>query len=473
MGERRAALGVSVMRAAVMVALLGLVAAASSSGADVLSDNLSSADQGPIPNTTGGLPLLQKLDLSSNQFNGTIPRTLGDLRDLYFVDLSFNNLSGIVQEFRIKNVLLEGNPLLRYPSCGARCDSMRAQEEVTVPVQNPRTHSQRYATSTKTVLLCMSAAFVVVVFLAVVTAATRQWRRRHQIFADIDDKKESEVCLGHVKRYTLKDIKEATNNFNPNNILGQGGFGIVYKGILHDGTIAAVKRLKEFVSAGENQFHTEVEVISLVVHRNLLNLIGFCSEDNERILVYPYMLNGTVASKLQGESRVYSVIRGTFGRIAPEYLMKGESSEKTDVFAYGLLLIELITGRKTLEVHDEEHPNGGVVDWARELLEEDQLSSFVDKRLRNNYDNAELKEMVQIALLCTMFKPTHRPRMSEIIRMLEGYGSVAEIWEGLKNVPVPIPMPGTRNFAPSPANYSGEDECSSVELEAVELSGPR
>jgi hypothetical protein len=110
---------------------------------------------------------------------------------------------------------------------------------------------------------------------------------------------------------------------------------------------------------------------------------------------------------------------------------------------------------------------------ARKLLEEDQLSSFVDKRLRNNYNNAELKEMVQIALLCTMFSPTHRPRMSEIIRMLEGYGSVAEIWEGLKNVPVPIPMPGTRNFAPSPANYSGEDECSSVELEAVELSGPR
>ena len=98
----------------------------------------------------------------------------------------------------------------------------------------------------------------------------------------------------------LKDIKEATNNFNPNNILGQGGFGIVYKGILHDGTIAAVKRLKEFVPSGEVQFDTEVEVISLVVHRNLLGLIGFCSEDNERLLVYPYMLNGTVSSKLQG-----------------------------------------------------------------------------------------------------------------------------------------------------------------------------
>lgn len=132
------------------------------------------------------------------------------------------------------------------------------------------------------------------------------------------DKKKSEVCLGHLKRYTLKDIKEATNNFNRNNILGQGGFGIVYKAILHDGTIAAVKRLKEFVSAGEAQFQIEVEVISLVVHRNLINLIGFCSEDNERLLVYPYMLNGAVSSKLQGKFilgfSLYTDICGLYDR---------------------------------------------------------------------------------------------------------------------------------------------------------------
>ena len=111
---------------------------------------------------------------------------------------------------------------------------------------------------------------------------------------------------------------------------------------------------------------------------------------------------------------------------------------------------------------------------ARELLEEDQLGSFVDKRLRNNYDDAELKEMVQIALLCTMFSPTHRPRMSEIIRMLEGDGSVGERWDGLKNVPIPpIQMPRTSNFSPSPADYSAEGDRNSVELEAIELSGPR
>ncbi|KAE8778501.1 MYB-related protein [Hordeum vulgare] len=128
---------------------------------------------------------------------------------------------------------------------------------------------------------------------------TEDYRENKFVTENVEDKKNSEVCHGHLKMYTLKDIKQGTIDFHPNNILGHGGFGVVYKGILHGGTIAVVKRLKEFASSGEVQFHTEVEVMSLVVHRNLNNLIGFCSEDNERILVYPYMLNGTVASQLQ------------------------------------------------------------------------------------------------------------------------------------------------------------------------------
>jgi serine/threonine protein kinase len=110
-----------------------------------------------------------------------------------------------------------------------------------------------------------------------------------------------EVSLGHLKHYKLKEIRKATDNFNQRNILGEGGYGIVYKGHLPDGTPIAVKRLKDRDSViGGDQFHTEVEVISLAVHHNLLHLIGFCTANNERILVYPYMPNGTVASKLKG-----------------------------------------------------------------------------------------------------------------------------------------------------------------------------
>ena len=108
---------------------------------------------------------------------------------------------------------------------------------------------------------------------------------------------------------------------------------------------------------------------------------------------------------------------------------------------------------------------------AKELLEEDQLSSFLDKKLGNDYDNAELEEMVQIALLCTVYSPAHRPRMCEVVRMLEGDGTVAERWQGLKNVTMPVP--GSPEVVLPPTDYSGEDECNSEELEAIELSGPR
>lgn len=110
-----------------------------------------------------------------------------------------------------------------------------------------------------------------------------------------------EVQLGHLKHFKFKEIKKATNNFSQRNILGEGGYGIVYKGRLPDGTIVAVKRLKNNVlDVGDDQFHTEVGVIALVVHRNLLHLTGFCTKNDKRLLVYPYMPNGTVASKLHG-----------------------------------------------------------------------------------------------------------------------------------------------------------------------------
>lgn len=107
--------------------------------------------------------------------------------------------------------------------------------------------------------------------------------------------------LGQLKRYSLRELQVATDSFNSKNILGRGGFGKVYKGRLTDGRLVAVKRLKEErTQGGELQFQTEVEMISMAVHRNLLRLQGFCMTTTERLLVYPYMVNGSVASCLRG-----------------------------------------------------------------------------------------------------------------------------------------------------------------------------
>jgi somatic embryogenesis receptor kinase 1 len=117
-----------------------------------------------------------------------------------------------------------------------------------------------------------------------------------------------EVHLGQLKRFSLRELQVATDTFSNKNILGRGGFGKVYKGRLTDGTLVAVKRLKEErTPGGELQFQTEVEMISMAVHRNLLRLRGFCMTPTERLLVYPYMANGSVASRLRGTNLLFHV----------------------------------------------------------------------------------------------------------------------------------------------------------------------
>ncbi|KAL2894031.1 hypothetical protein RDABS01_009940, partial [Bienertia sinuspersici] len=100
--------------------------------------------------------------------------------------------------------------------------------------------------------------------------------------------------------FLFRELQVATGNFNPKNILGKGGFGVVYKGCLPNRTMVAVKRLKDPSFTGEVQFQTEVEMIGLALHWNLLRLYGFCMTPNERLLVYPYMPNGSVADRLRG-----------------------------------------------------------------------------------------------------------------------------------------------------------------------------
>ncbi|XP_073151989.1 BRASSINOSTEROID INSENSITIVE 1-associated receptor kinase 1-like isoform X2 [Henckelia pumila] len=306
-----------------------------------------------------------------------------------------------------------------------------------------------------------------------------------------------EVHLGQLKRFSLRELQVASDDFSNKNILGRGGFGKVYKGRLADGSLVAVKRLnEERTRGGEVQFRLEVEMISMVLHRNLLRLRGFCMTPTERLLVYPYMANGSVASCLRDrpetqppldwprrkrialgsarglaychdhcdpiiihrdvkaanilldedfeavvgdfglatlmdykDTHVTTAVHGTIGHIAPEYLSTGRCSEKTDVFGYGVMLLELITGQRAFNLarlaNDDEVM---LLDWVRGLLKEKKLETLVDADLQGNYFDDEVEELIQVALLCTQRSPLERPKMSEVVRMLEGDG-LAERWE--------------------------------------------
>ncbi|CAN1312727.1 Protein NSP-INTERACTING KINASE 1 [Linum perenne] len=489
---------------------------------------------GELPSSISNLKSLQYLRLNNNSLTGAIPPPLANMSQLTFLDLSYNNLSAPIPTFHTKTFNILGNPLI-----------CRTEEDCFGTTPTPQslfinnTQSQDFQPSGGNkghkIALAIGTSLACICLMAFVLAFLLKWRQRRnqQIFFDVNDRHE-ELNLGNLKRFPFKELLVATNKFSCKNMIGKGGFGNVYKGYLTDGTLVAVKRLKDGNAAGgEIQFQTEVEMISLAVHRNLLRLYGFCMTGSERLLVYPYMSNGSVATRLKAkpgldwgtrkriaigaargllylheqcdpkiihrdvkaanillddyceavvgdfglaklldhrDSHVTTAVRGTVGHIAPEYLSTGQSSEKTDVFGFGILLLELISGLRALEFGKSTNQKGVMLEWVKKIHQEKKLDVLVDKDLKNNYDRIELEEMVQVALLCTQYLPSHRPKMSEVVRMLEGDG-LAEKWEASQRAEAARSR--ANNDFSSSERYSDLTDDSSVLVQAMELSGPR
>ncbi|CAL9100475.1 unnamed protein product [Musa textilis] len=526
---------------------------------ELYSNNIN----GTIPSELGNLTNLVSLDLYLNKFNGEIPDSLGNLKNLRFLrlnnnsllghipaslttiqalqvlDLSNNNLSGEVPSngsfLQFTPISFQNNTQLCGPGTSKACPNSPPLSPPP-PFVPPPPSSEGSSASSIAAIAGGVAAGAALLFAAPAIGFA-WWRRRkpQEHFFDVPAEEDPEVHLGQLKRFSLRELQVATDNFSNKNILGRGGFGKVYKGRLADGSLVAVKRLKEErTPGGELQFQTEVEMISLAVHRNLLRLRGFCMTPTERLLVYPYMANGSVASCLRErppseppldwsirrrvalgaarglsylhdhcdpriihrdvkaanilldeefeavvgdfglaklmdykDTHVTTAVRGTIGHIAPEYLSTGKSSEKTDVFGYGIMLLELITGQRAFDLARLANDDDVMLlDWVKGLLKDKKLEMLVDPDLQNNYIEAEVESLIQVALLCTQGSPLERPKMSEVVRMLEGDG-LAERWEEWQKVEV------VRHDELGPHNHNEWIEHSTDNLHPVELSGPR
>ncbi|KAL3331719.1 hypothetical protein AABB24_032367 [Solanum stoloniferum] len=448
---------------------------------------------GHVPDSLGLLNSLQYLRLNNNSLSGAIPLSLARVPQLAFLDLSFNNLSGPIPKFPTRTFNVVGNPLICGNHSAETCFGSVNLMPLSFDIDSTgKQNSKRLA-----IAMGLSISFISLFLLGFGFIIWKRNQNRKQSILNINDMQEEDlVRLGNLRSFTFKELQRATNSFSSKNILGAGGFGNVYRGKLGDGSLVAVKRLKDISgTAGESQFRTELELISLAVHRNLLRLIGYCATPNERLLVYPFMSNGSVASRLRGkptldwntrkriaigaargllylheqcdpkiihrdvkaanvllddfceavvgdfglaklldhaDSHVTTAVRGTVGHIAPEYLSTGQSSEKTDVFGFGILLLELITGMRALELGKTVNQKGAVLEWVKKMQHEKNVEALIDRELGSNYDRIDVGEMLQVAILCTQYLPSHRPKMSELVRMLEGDG-LAEKWAASHN----------------------------------------
>ncbi|CAN6190672.1 unnamed protein product [Urochloa humidicola] len=284
----------------------------------------------------------------------------------------------------------------------------------------------------------------------------------------------------------------ATINFRPDSILGEGGFGYVFKGWIEPnstapakpgtGVTVAVKSLKQDALQGHREWVAEIDFLGQLHHRHLVKLIGYCIEDDQRLLVYEFLARGSLENHLfrralplpwpnrmkialgaakglaflhggpkpviyrdfktsnilldaeynaklsdfglakagpQGDkTHVSTRVVGTYGYAAPEYVMTGHLTSKSDVYSFGVVLLEMLTGRRSM---DKKRPTGeqNLVAWARPYLNDRRrIYQLVDPRLGLNYSVKGVQKVAQICHYCLSRDSKSRPSMDEVVKQL-------------------------------------------------------
>ncbi|XP_047330063.1 receptor protein kinase TMK1-like [Impatiens glandulifera] len=476
------------------------------------------------------IPSLRKIILANNNLSGTIPAELTTLSNLTELDVSNNQIHGKVPAFRT-NVLVNVNG---NTNIGKDSVSPPSGSGDSPSGNGTQTASKKSSNGVIIGSVIGATCFVFLVAFGVFFAYKSKKKRYGRVQnpngfvihprnsgSDGGDLKitvsgtgvnratTSETSHGssgpsdlHVIEtgtmvISIQVLRNVTNNFNEENILGRGGFGTVYKGELHDGTKIAVKRMESGVltEKGLEEFKSEIAVLTKVRHRHLVALLGYCLEGNERLLVYEYMPQGTLSRHLfqwkeeglkplewakrltlaldvargveylhglahqsfihrdlkpsnillgddmrakvadfglvrlapEGKDFVVTKLAGTFGYLAPEYAVTGRVTTKIDVFAIGVILMELVTGRKALDETQKEESVHLVHWFRRSMIDKEAFPKAVDPTIELDEGTlGSVRTVAELAGYCCSREPTQRPDMGHVVNVLS---SLSELWK--------------------------------------------
>ncbi|KAK7391006.1 hypothetical protein VNO78_19283 [Psophocarpus tetragonolobus] len=390
------------------------------------------------------------------------------------------------------------------PSCIIRFESYLFYQQPTIidspppppppppssppPPPNTINTSQEGSGNTWLIVIAVIVPIVVVAVLLICLCLylRRRKAKKNLVVKGEQDEDYNEIKIAESLQFNFNTIQVATGDFSESNKLGQGGFGAVYWGKLSNGQMIAVKRLSRDSGQGDTEFKNEVLLVAKLQHRNLVRLLGFCLEGNERLLVYEYVQNKsldyfifdpTMKTQLDWESR-YKIIRGiargilylhedsrlriihrdlkasnilldekmnpkiadfgmarlvlvdqtqantnrivgTYGYMAPEYAMHGQFSIKSDVFSFGVLILEIVSGQKNSGIRNGENMED-LLSFTWRNWKERTAINIVDPSLNNNSRN-EIMRCIHIGLLCVQENLADRPSMANIMLMLNSY----------------------------------------------------
>ncbi|KAJ7566082.1 hypothetical protein O6H91_02G134200 [Diphasiastrum complanatum] len=446
---------------------------------------------GPIPSELGRLSNLVILDISVNSLTGSVPASLGNLTKLVFLNVSTNSLvgeipsNGVLQNFTRSS--FAKNAGLCGPQINLSCPG-QLFPPVSGPIPVPCTGGSKEASKNSNDLL-MSALGTVGISLFV--ALMCFWGfflynkfGSKQCLAQVISESTRLVLFHGDLPYTSKEILRKIDQLDNTDIVGSGGFGTVYRLVMDDGNIFAVKKIGKGGVGSERLFERELEILGTIKHRNLVNLRGYCNAPSARLLIYDYLSKGSLdelvhdlepheaslswAARLkiaigaarglaylhhdccpriihrdikssnilldnnlephvsdfglaklleEDESHVTTIVAGTFGYLAPEYMQSGRATEKGDVYSYGVVLLELISGKRPT---DPSFVAKGlnVVGWVSTLMSENRTKEIFDPKCESGQKEC-MEAVLQIAASCIRPNAEERPTMDKVVKLLE------------------------------------------------------